>query len=114
MTKRFDPRVTFGAAAVFAVVSAIILSVFVVEPRNSELIRKSIRVSHKQPTFVDKTLKEKIIFTFSVSWQSMKANPAIPISIMCIAFTRMHTNVNQSFMQLWLLHTDSGLDKPQA
>ena len=62
------PEYSFGIAAVFAGISGIVLAFIVVEPRNSELIKTSIRDTHRKTTVIEKTVTEKLLFTLHVSW----------------------------------------------
>lgn len=44
-----------------------------------------------------------------MSWRCSKENPAIIITLVSNIINRMHANVHQSFMQLWVYHSDFNL-----
>ena len=47
-------------------------------------------------------MQDKLIFAFKLFWQTTKSNPAILVCLVAAAVARMHTNVTQSFQQLWV------------
>lgn len=68
-TKDLNPKIAFLIAACWGVMSAIVLMFFIVEPKNSDLIKSSIRMkeSHHE-SFQDKPLSAKLQFVFKMFW----------------------------------------------
>ena len=66
---------------------AIILAFLIKEPRNSELLEKSLRDSHK--THKTKSIKDKLVFICKFTIQCIKENPALSIGLICNLISEM-------------------------
>lgn len=83
-------KIQFSALSAICIGSGIFLVFLIKEPRNSELLEKSIRDSNRE--HIKWPLNEKFLFIFKFTFQCLRENPALLIGLICNIVSTMQNN----------------------